>query len=67
MPRLNTCPETGVSLKGRDLRAHAENLWPHNALNSNDPKCAEAIRRKALVLEEADLRDLDAKAEKHPA
>jgi hypothetical protein len=28
---LTHCPETGVSLEGLDIAAHAANLWPHHA------------------------------------
>jgi hypothetical protein len=59
--RLTHCPETGKSLDGIKLRAYAENNWPAAALNANDPRCAEAIKRKKMILHEADLRDLDAK------
>ena len=60
-PRLTHCPETGISLEGRKLRTYAENMWPAKALDVNNPHCAEAIRRKALVMEEAELRDMDDK------
>lgn len=59
MPRLTHCPETGKSLDGINIRNHAENLWPHRALDKNNPLCAQAIERKAQLLAEADARDLD--------
>jgi hypothetical protein len=59
--RLTHCPETGKSLDGINIRNHAEHLWPARGLNSNDPKCAEAIKRKAALMAEADARDLDAR------
>lgn len=62
--RLTHCPETGKSLDGINLRNYAENNWPSRGLNPNDPRCAEAIKRKNLILEEANLRELDARTAK---
>lgn len=59
MARLTHCPETGKSLDGINLRNYAENNWPSRSLNPNDPRCAEAIKRKAMILEEAAARELD--------
>lgn len=57
-----TCPETGKDLTGINLRKYAENLWPARALDNNDPRCAEAIRRKKIVLAEADRQDMAARS-----
>jgi len=53
------CPETGVSLDGLDVRAHAELLWPEKTL---DPRVhADAMRRRRLLIKYADDHE---KAEK---
>lgn len=58
------CPETGKDLSDVNLRKYAEHLWPAKAVDNHDPRCDEARKRKAIVLAEADRRDLAARSAK---
>lgn len=52
------CPETGADLTGRHLRKYAELMWPSKSVDNQDPRCEEARKRKAIVLEEAKRQEL---------
>lgn len=58
------CPETGQSLEGKNLRKYAEHMWPARSVDNQDPRSDEARRRKALVLKEAERRELEARSGK---
>jgi hypothetical protein len=45
------CPECGVALAGRDLKAHVQDHWPHGV--PADPRFAEAARRVRMILDHA--------------
>lgn len=63
-PKPFLCPETGQSLEGRNLRKYAELTWPSKSIDNQDPRCDEARKRKAIVMKEADRRDLEARTAK---
>ncbi len=49
--KLTHCPECGVSLEGRDPRAHALSHWPEKI--PPDRKHELAIERQAQLMEAA--------------
>lgn len=62
--RINTCPETGISLFGVNILKLIQRLWPR--LDNEDPRYVEARRRRDLLLDEHTAREADARAEKTP-
>lgn len=55
--RLTHCPETGTDLDKVDIRKHVITLWPTLDDRSHVP--GDAMRRRDLLLDEADRRDED--------
>lgn len=51
------CPETGESLKGKDIEARAERLWPEKTLARQFLVNETAKRRKQLLLDYAKTLD----------
>jgi hypothetical protein len=44
------CPECGITLEGKNPKAHALSHWPAH-IDPHNPKNAEAIKRQKFLME----------------